>query len=199
MRILFDMDGVAAALLEEWLRRYNIQWQDNMTHADIKSWGVHEWVKPECGRRVFEILHQSDLFDSLRPHDGAIEFITKTAERGHDCLFATAAPGPEAARGKMSWAMRHFAHLGWGPEHVIFTHRKDWIRADVLVDDKPDTVRAWAENPHDAVIISISHPYNQEIAEVADFFAQSWEDMYNAWKSIYEEICRLEETRSSSR
>ena len=202
MRILIDMDGVTVALLEEWIRRYNQIWNDNLKVSDIKSWSVHEWVKPECGKRVYEILKHRGLFDNLRPHDGAIETITEIVHRGHDVRFCTAPPSADAALGKVEWVTREFAHLDFNASHVMQLHDKAWINADALIDDKPETIikwKSWSKTPHPnftaPVIMAIAHPYNRDCAEVADVYAESSEDMAAAWATILSAVKRLESIR----
>lgn len=202
MRILIDMDGVTVALLEEWIRRYNVLWDDNLPISAIKSWSVHEWVKPECGKRVYEILYHRGLFDNLRPHDGAIEAITQLHEDGHDIRFATATPTADAAKGKMNWIAREFKHLGFGTSHVMQLHDKTWINADILIDDKAETIKkwkAWSETPHPKfttpVIMAVAHPYNRDCEDVADVYAESSTDMQAAWSTILSAVRKLESER----
>ena len=56
MIILVDVDGVVANLADEWIKRYNADWDDNLTKEKIKTWGIVEHIKPECGNRIYEYI-----------------------------------------------------------------------------------------------------------------------------------------------
>lgn len=190
LRILVDMDEITVDLLTEWIRIYNLEWDDDITREALKDWDFHKFVKPECGKKVYQILQRPGLFDYLPAHKGAVEHITKLVNDGHDVRFATASPSPDAARGKIEWVKRHFKHLDFGISRVLQLHDKAWLNADVLIDDKPQTIKEWASKPN-CTIMSIEHPHNRMVSSVPDVYAVGYQDMERAWKTVYSAICEL--------
>ena len=197
MRILIDMDEIAADLLAEWLKRYNAQWEDNLLRANVTDWDIHKFVRPECGKKVYGILHEPDLFADLDPFPGVVEAVTSFVESGYDVRFCTAAPSQSSMTPKANWVKRHFGHLDFGMSNIITMADKVWLApsVDVLVDDKPRTVKEWrayADNHHTGEhsprILAISHPYNQMVRDEAHLFAEDYLNTEQAWSQIAEYI-----------
>ncbi|MFZ5827353.1 MAG: 5' nucleotidase, NT5C type, partial [Bacillota bacterium] len=60
--LLFDLDGVCCNLMKKWLAVYNHDYSDNLTEADITSWNWDDFVKPECGKRIYHYLNRPGFF-----------------------------------------------------------------------------------------------------------------------------------------
>jgi 5'(3')-deoxyribonucleotidase len=179
MRILIDLDGIAADLLGKWLRVYNEEWGENVTPSDIKQWAIHESINPRCGKDIYKMIERPAFFDNLEPLPGAVEAIP-LLQQHHKVRIATAAAGPDSARAKLTWCERV---LGISHKDVFLTRKKHWIEADLLIDDKPEAIRAWrnAKRPYAA---TIAYPYNHEIAGYVNCFAQDYQDTERAWAEI---------------
>ena len=205
MRILVDMDEIVVNLLDEWIRIYNREWDDNLMVDDIDAWDTHKFVKPACGKQIYQILKRPGLFDYLPPHAGAIDAITTLVAAGHDVRFATAPPSADSCRGKIEWVKRHFAHPDFGMSQVLMLHDKNWLApsVDVLVDDKPKTIVEWREYAdradnagyHSPRIMTIAHPYNKPVLDKAHVVGYDANDTQRAWETIVEAINKLAEER----
>jgi 5'-nucleotidase len=155
--IACDIDGVVADLHTEWLRRYNRDYHDDMTSTDIKCWDMAQSVKPECGNKIFDYLHQSDLYHYVSPIAGAIEGVAALREAGHRVVFATAANIDQAGN-KLRWLETHrFLKLLHGTSRDYMEMQdKSLIQADLLIDDHAgncDTFRGRTilfSQPHNA-------------------------------------------------
>ncbi len=194
MKILIDMDGIIVDLMTPWLEVYNREWGDSLQRWQVTDWALHRFVKPECGLKVYDFIKRLGFYDHLPAHLGAIEAVTKLHESGHDIKFATASPCADAARGKIVWIEREFEHLGFGIRDVISIYDKVWLEADVLIDDKTETIKAWSQKATTQTsyprprIMAISHPHNQDAREWADVFAENIFDTEAAWAEIVEAI-----------
>jgi len=184
MRILIDMDGITADLLKKWLHTYNEEWSDTVTKADIKTWAMHKAVKAKCGTAIYKMIERPGFFDWVEPLPGAVEAVKRLQEH-HEVRIASAPAGPDSARAKLSWCEDV---LGIPRREVILTHEKDWIEADLLIDDKPGAIRAWrnagqrcGNRPYAA---TIAYPYNRDIADLVDCDAQDYTDTTTAWAEI---------------
>lgn len=201
MRILVDLDEITADLIGEWVRLYNEEWNDCLTREQITDWEIHKFVKPECGKKIYQILHRPGLFESLPPHKGAIKGIGELLGHGHTVKFATSSPTAESCRGKVHWVDRYFADLGLTIHDVIMVYEKVWLApsVDVLIDDKPSTIVEWreysdkmrAEYCHAPEILSIAHPYNEHVGDKAHLYAQSYKDTEGAWEQIVDHILTM--------
>lgn len=138
MIIACDVDGVIADINTEWLRRYNFDYDDNVQYDEITAWKMDKFVKPECGKKIFEYLHAPDFYDNVVPYPGALEGLWALREFGHEIVFVTYCVGPKMAAAKIQWMLDHNvipspSHVGMND--VILAKRKDMIRADMLIDD----------------------------------------------------------------
>lgn len=82
-------------------------------------------------------------FASLEPNKGGIETMRALHKSGkYELYILTSSPWehPNAAMEKLDWIHRHF---GKGQEsifykNVIMSHHKDFIKGDILIDDRMD-------------------------------------------------------------
>lgn len=164
MRILIDMDGVTCDLLAVWLQALNQNrptGTPKLIKRDITDWGMSAAVRQHGS--VFHVLHREGLFEWLPAHEGAVEAISAIHRAGHEVRFATTAPGAEGAKGKIRWVERNFKHFQWGSKQVILAAEKHMLMGDILIDDKPDNIKAWIATGRDA--IAPRHPYNSDILD----------------------------------
>lgn len=133
-RILVDVDAVIADLMPVWLSLYNIDYDDKLEAKDIFKWGIHEIVKPECGSSIFSYLERPDLYDNVKPIDGAISSIRWLRQHSYDVRFVTSG-GFES---KIRWLGRQGFLMGenyfYSPDLVV-AHDKSIINADIMIDD----------------------------------------------------------------
>lgn len=185
--ILCDLDSILADILTPWLAAYTKEYEDTLTIPQITGWAFHNFVKPECGYRIYQYLSTPNFFADLVPLPGAVEAVQKIIGMGHDFLVVTAgAAVDDAATQKIRWCKRY---LGLAPKQVIVTPRKELIRGDLLIDDSPEQIakyrRAWPKTP----IFAIAYPYNLS-ADCARF--SDWTDTAHAWANMVRGICALE-------
>lgn len=137
--ILLDVDGPVADLHPTWLERYNRRWDDNLTVEDLTVWELDRIVKEECGKRVYDHLHEPDLYDDVAVVDGAAGGIAALRAAGHRVVFLTACSAVMATA-KMKWLHQH-GLLGDVPPYVftdlVIAQDKSLVPGDVLIDDRP--------------------------------------------------------------
>ena len=71
--LALDIDSVLADLMPVWVERYNIDYNDNLTVKKIKDWDMSRFVKPECGKKIFDYLNDPNLYDYVNPIENAWE------------------------------------------------------------------------------------------------------------------------------
>lgn len=144
MRLGIDVDQVVADLHTPWLDSYNKLYNDRLTPADITDWEIENVVKPECGRKIYDLL-TPEMYDDGRvqriPHSW--ESVTRLRAKGYEITFISHCPTPDLAEVKFSWLVRN-GFLS-KTDQARFLTMKDKSRApvDVLVDDSYENVRTF--------------------------------------------------------
>lgn len=123
--VLCDLDGVVIDLMPAWLRRYNAEYGDTLTLAQIVEWDMVKAVKPECGKDIYKYLHNHELYDDAQPIEGALEGITELRKLGYRVVFATATNMHMAGR-KLRWLAEHgFLELTHGTISYDYVELQD--------------------------------------------------------------------------
>lgn len=161
--LLFDLDGICCNLMKKWLAVYNKDWDDDLTEADITSWEWHQFVKRECGKRIYHYLNRPGFFADLEPIEGCVESLRRL-EQVCELVVVTASP-KEAAGDKMRWVQRHLPMVQKG--NVVITYRKDLVRGDFMFDDAPKNLIH-----HPATRIMLDYPYNRDFHDC--YRVRSW-------------------------
>jgi 5'(3')-deoxyribonucleotidase len=155
--LLIDMDSVIVDLMSEWFRRYNQDYDDDLSVERVLCWQSEKYVKPECGEKIYEYLDQPDLFRNLQPLPNALEVLERL-HREYDILIVTSSR-TLAFTEKEEWVERHLPFIG--KHNLIFAHRKDMICGDVLFDDAPHNLLAFLQTGRTAV--AMDYPYNRDV------------------------------------
>ncbi len=132
MKILVDVDGPLAASHVEWLGLYNRDYDDNLRPEDIKSWDTHLYVKPECGKNIYNYLADHHLYDNVLPVDGAMSGVNWLKSHGHEVLFVSS--GVQEAKAQWMEAYGFIDNWMFSPDLVI-SHHKYHINGDFIIDD----------------------------------------------------------------
>lgn len=157
MLVAVDVDGVVADLHSEWLRLYNDDYGDKLHSEDIKDWNIQNYVKPECGNRIFEYLRKPDLYSKVPAIVGAREGVSEIRNNGHRVVFVSSAVLGSLDQ-KFAWLIKQgfLKDKGGRPDSdLIFSHDKTIIKADMLIDDGLHNIKGW-----DRAIL-FDAPYNR--------------------------------------
>lgn len=168
-RILVDVDCVVADLMPTWLDHYNSEFDDHLTVSQITSWGMEEFVKKECGTKIYDYLWVSNLYDYVQPIDGAITGVRWLRRHGYDVRFVTS--GIHA--GKAKWLGEHGLLLGESPLYspdLIVAHDKSIIKADIMIDDNIKNCESFS-----GLAIVFGQPWNSNTTQF--FRADDWADV----------------------
>lgn len=180
MIIAVDVDDTVAHLIERWLQLYNADYNDEMTPGDVTRWEISQCVKPECGRKIWTYLTRPDLYDGVRPVPGALEGIATLRAAGHRIVFVTSCGSHAATIGragdKFAWLLKHgFLDVQDAHLDFIVCADKTQVAADVLIDDRADTIAAWVAMRRPAILVD--RPHNQERKSLNLVRAENWTEI----------------------
>lgn len=139
--VLCDVDEVVAALLPEWVRRYNDAYDDELQLAAITDWSLQRFVKPECGDKIYDFLNAPDLYEDVDPVPGALYGVNELRRRGYRVVFVTSATKGHAGQ-KLQWLQdQGFLPAGRQTDPDYWEGSEKWmLRGDLIIDDRPHTL-----------------------------------------------------------
>lgn len=152
------MDSVIVDLMSEWYRKYNLDYEDNLTIERAVSWDATEYVKKECGDKIYDYLLEPGFFQNLRPLPNAIEVINRLTKK-FEIYIVTSPPSKYAYREKEEWLLKNLPIIP--RKNLIFIHQKEMIQADILFDDSPVNLQEF--NSAGGLAIAMDYPYNKFI------------------------------------
>lgn len=167
--ILMDVDSVVADLMPEWLLRYNLEYKDILKPSNITAWDIHQLVKPECGKKIYQYLWDENLYNNVKPIDGALSGIQWLRACDYRVVFVTSGIQPA----KIKWLYEHGFLTGtiWqSDKDVVVASDKSLIKGDYLVDDNMDNCKKFH-----ATSILFAQPWNYNDSAMTR--VNSWADL----------------------
>lgn len=134
-RICVDMDEVMADTLSEHLRRYNQQFEEDVTIDDLAGKGLWEVTPLDRQQQLRAFLDAEDFFEDLPLIAGAQDVLRELSTRFEIFIATQAMTVPNSLGPKYRWLQRHFTFIP--PTHYVFCGNKSILRADYLIDDLP--------------------------------------------------------------
>lgn len=173
--IAVDVDSVCAALSPVWCAWYNRDWDDNLQPEDIKAWGTHEFVKPECGLKIYEYIENPKIYDEVKPIKGSQEGVKKLREMGFDIVFATTSTVGTMGR-KYHWLVEY--GFTDSLKEYIEIGRKELLRVEYLLDDNYSTIEKFP-----GCGILFLQPWNA-VFRFSTICAKNWEDFISIMSPV---------------
>ncbi len=159
------MDEVIADAVAEHILRYNREFQENITVADLEGKWLWDVVQPDRHAALEAFLRSEDFFSVLEvmPHS---QRVVQALQARYEVFIATAAMEvPTSFNAKYLWMTNHFPFVP--PSHLVYCGDKGILRADYLIDDNPRQLRRFAGEG-----ILFSSPHNRHVTgfrRVADW------------------------------
>lgn len=154
-----DIDGVVADLLPEWVRWYNMDYEDELDWKSVNKWSVHEFVKEDCGKNVYKYIANPRIYDNVEPIENSVWGVKKLRDMGYTVYFITHTPAGCEGR-KYKWLNdngfevkpeEYYEASDKSPDKSLFA-------TDFLIDDKDKNV----EHAHGQGIV-FTQEYNKEL------------------------------------
>lgn len=170
---ILDMDGVLAHLLPAWFDLYNLEYEDTLTGEQVHSWNFPQYVKKECGDKIFDYFKRPGLFRNLQPIEQAGEVLERMSERYEFYIVSDSPEGhahgmsdefggvSNPADDKRQWIKEHFPFLK--PQNMIFTSAKYMVCGSFLLDDGPPNLNDWHNLGRIAIGMNQNYGWSKEI------------------------------------
>jgi 5'(3')-deoxyribonucleotidase len=134
--IALDIDDVILDLMPQWLSKYNDDYGDKLSPKDIADWSIDLFVKPECGKKIYDYIKEPYVFLESKPIDGALAGVKWLKEKGFRVVFISAS-NPNGSKEK--WLRENGF---WETENDFYqAYDKSLIMANALLDDKPQNIQ----------------------------------------------------------
>ena len=162
MRILLDIDGVAADFATRYLETLQLLYSElrDKTVDDLTCWDHEEalGLDVEARVRMVDRIAQPGWCFDLEPYPGAAAAVARLSA-SHDVYIVTSPfNSPTWAHERAQWCKRH---LGIPRDRVVSTSAKYVVSGDVLVDDKTSTLVEWVSHHHGGHAVQFRRPWNQ--------------------------------------
>jgi 5'-nucleotidase len=130
--IALDIDDVLLDLVTPWVAKYAALTGHQLTKADIRSWDMGQYTRPEWRERFYD-LRTPDIYVDMCPIEGAQAGVEELLHQGHTLVALThdqfTHVGPKAKR---------LRQLFPGLQHIVFAKEKRAaLHFDLLIDDGP--------------------------------------------------------------
>jgi 5'(3')-deoxyribonucleotidase len=182
-RLLLDCDGVLADFTGGALRVVRDVTKRHYNEVDVTTWEVLDSIftkhpddlrkREECEKR----FNQEGFVSDLNPLPGSIQAVREMLDAGVDLHIVTSAlhSSPTWVYERTCWLKKWY---GIDKKRVHYTHTKYIIDGDLLVDDKPEHIKAWIEHrPGPGFLWSTGcNQYEKEL------------DRLNSWGELLERV-----------
>ena len=142
--IAFDIDSCLGDLITPWCERIYSRTGYHIDPAGVRVWNfVHEMPK-EYQETAIDILDEPDLYNDVLPIKDSLNAVNAVRDNGDEAIFVTSVTPGSAGR-KIAWLKKwgflpKIGHVS-GYYEVYDASDKNKIKADVLIDDRYETVR----------------------------------------------------------
>lgn len=170
--ILCDVDGVCADLMVEWLRLYNLGYNDDLTLEEITDWSIHKFTVPECGVKMYEYIIRPDIYNNVYPIPGAQEGVARLKEK-YRVVFVTSGLQPAKIEWLSKWG---FIESNWRfSKDFVIASDKSLIKGDFLIDDAAHNCEHFP-----GLSICFDSPWNHHYK---GYRARNWDEILS-WMSV---------------
>lgn len=157
MIIQCDVDGVLANFTDGCLavmREMGFHFEPH----HVVQWDIAALLPRDVRNTFWKLLYRPGFCYHLPLYEGAQDAFVQLVKAGHDVRFLTSAGFNDNLyweSERIGWLQQHFGHF----HPVNFSDNKHLADGDLLIEDKLETVQAWADTGRPAILVD--RPYNQ--------------------------------------
>lgn len=163
-RFLLDIDGVCADFLGSALPLIERVSGHRYRPGDFPTWDLWDVVPHEHKTPTYKGFKEPGFCASIAPYPGTREGVAALRALADVHVVTSPIHGLYWYHERIEWCCKH---LGLKPNDVTHTGRKEFMRGDYLLEDKPSTVEAWTATHPGGMGLLWNQPYNRssDIAE----------------------------------
>lgn len=155
--VAVDADGVLYDLLGPWLKLYNDVFDDDLMPENINEYDLSKFVK--CDKESLDMLLCRDqMWEQIKLYDGVYDAIKMLSEMDRVDLIILTATSYKSCLGKFNKILTLLPMVN--EKQIVMTSRKDLIKADFLIDDWEDNLKAMASTKWGTPIL-VTQGYNR--------------------------------------
>lgn len=158
------MDEVMADAIAEHLLRYNRDYEEQLTVADLEGKWLWQVVSSDRHNALEAYLRSEDFFENLAVMPDS-QRVLQRLQQNYEVFIATAAMEiPTSFAQKYRWLEKHFPFIP--PAQIVYCGDKGILRADYLIDDNPRQLRRFEgtgilySSPHNATVTGFKRVKN---------------------------------------
>ena len=166
LTIILDLDSTVCDSLPAWLEAIGKRTGVYAKVSDITGWNMHQCppLNTLDPKAVYGFLDEPGFNLGLPVMAGAQDAVAKLTNEGHRLYFVTARFGKHGMPETIEWMARHFPAVNLKAQLGFFAD-KHLIEADVIVDDRAETLeKYWLSHPY-STCIGIGYPYNERLID----------------------------------
>lgn len=159
LKINVDQDEVQAHWVKEVIRRHNERFGTSHRREDVTDYFKMETMLEGGKPFIREHFSVPGLYENLEPVEGAIDGMKRLFDLGHDLNTVSSVPSGISYDEKQVWIKR--LQPWFDLNNFKAAQRKDDVTGDVLIDDAPKHILAWAATKRFALVFDA--PWNKEL------------------------------------
>jgi len=177
MQIIVDVDDVCANLVEEWIRRYNFDYGDNLKKSSIIEWDISKFIKePKNKEFLYQYIEDPLLYENMAQIKDSLWGIKKLKSMGNRVIFVTSSTIGCAGK-KYLW-LRKNGYIETKKDYYEGDD-KSVFRGHWIIDDRPLNVRSF-----NGRAIMFNQPWNKN---------EQWDLKCKDWKHVIKTISSIGE------
>jgi 5'-nucleotidase len=169
LRILCDQDEVCAHWVNAVLKGHRETHGSKYEREHIKDYWDMEKLEPGGFAFMKTFLDTPGVYLNLEPFEGAIDGLKTIQNEGHEVFIISSVPSGVSFDEKKLWLKKHMPFLPKGSFGSL--DRKDIVTGDLLIDDAPHHLEAFAKTNRLAAVFDSPWNVHMETKSVEDFNA----------------------------
>lgn len=169
--VMIDIDDVLWLLCEHWIDSYKsliegydyLAYSSHDKHLDkslVTSWDITSCLKPTNTDMFWNVLDTKDFWQDMTVDKATVEALKAINDNPNIDLIICTDTYYKSATPKLARFFECFSFIE--PRQVICMKEKWRLNADIVIDDKPETLEKFLLAPNPPMyIIKIKQPWNE--------------------------------------
>ena len=177
LTLLVDMDDTLEDLLPAWVAWINKENGRSVDWQSITEWDMHKAFPDLSDDQIYSMLSLPEFWDTVRPKEGAVEYLKKLKDDGHLIYVVTSSDYRTIQTTMDHVLFRYCPYLTWND--VIVCSFKQMIHGDILIDDG---VHNHMYGGYMSILMDAPHNRSFNPGRMDIVRAHDWEEVYEIIK-----------------